>query len=155
MLTHERLLSLLHYDPETGIWTWLSNRGGTARKGSRAGAIDTYGYRQIKVDCVGYLSARLAWFYVKGEWPAVEIDHENRVRADDRWSNLREATRLENMANAVMPVGTVGLFGVTPLKRAGGVIRYVAQYKGHIGVYETPELAHAAAVAARDGRPVE
>lgn len=33
-----------------------------------------------------------------GKWP-VEIDHRNGDRLDDRWDNLREATRAQNEWN--------------------------------------------------------
>lgn len=34
-----------------------------------------------------------------GEWPKNQIDHINRIRDDDRWENLREATQSQNSYN--------------------------------------------------------
>lgn len=34
-----------------------------------------------------------------GQWPDPEVDHKNRKHDDNRWRNLREATRLQNTAN--------------------------------------------------------
>jgi hypothetical protein len=98
-LTHERLRELLHYDKATGVWTRLVSTSSRARAGAIAGSIVPSGYRVIGIDGCIYFSAPLAWFYVKGEWPKLEIDHKNLDKADDRWENLREATHGENQRN--------------------------------------------------------
>lgn len=98
-LTHSDLVRLLDYNPETGLFTWKAKRCGT-KHGSVAGSIDpSHGYRRIKIDGHLYLAHRLAWFYVCGEWPAHEIDHIDRARANNRIANLRPATRSENQCN--------------------------------------------------------
>lgn len=56
------------------------------------------GHRYIGIDGKLYLASRLAYFYVTGFWPQ-EIDHKNRNPSDNRWNNLRAATRSSNMAN--------------------------------------------------------
>jgi hypothetical protein len=100
-IDHETLLALLHYDPETGHFTWLqmARPNVSAMVGTRAGYTTTHGYRRIKVGGGNHAAHRLAWFYMTGEWPASEMDHANRDRDDNRWSNLRLATRSENMRN--------------------------------------------------------
>lgn len=145
MLTRERLLELLHYDQNTGIFTWRVNRGGrkAARAGSVAGHTRPDGYFEICVDRNRVLAHRLAWFYVHGRWPAEQIDHMNGIRLDNRLSNLREATQSQNNANRP-PVS--GLKGVYFHKRAG---RWAAQIKQdgevtYLGLHDTPQQAHAA-----------
>lgn len=101
MLTLKRLKELLHYDPETGIWTWLVNRR-RAKKGMIAGST-MHGYRQIVIEYEPYLGHRLAWFYMTGTWPEYEIDHIDRNRSNDRWSNLRQATVKQNQSNKTKP----------------------------------------------------
>lgn len=98
-LTLPELHRLLDYNRETGVFTWRVNRAGRARAGSVAGSIDSSGYRQIEVFQKAYLSARLAWFYVTGEWPKEQIDHCDVDPLNDRFDNLREATRSENIVN--------------------------------------------------------
>ena len=99
-LTSDYLKHLLHYDPLTGIWTWMNPapRGGK-RRGDIAGSIDSNGRRKFKIEGEYYYSSRLAWFYMTGEWPKEQVDHVNRVRDDDRWENLREASQAQNSYN--------------------------------------------------------
>jgi hypothetical protein len=97
MLTQERLKEVLSYDPETGIWIWLKPHR-SLKIGDRAGFLDL-GYRRIGIDGKSYKSSRLAVFYMTGKWPVSDVDHENLQRGDDRWKNLRCATRSQNRAN--------------------------------------------------------
>jgi hypothetical protein len=113
-LTHARLTELLHYDPATGIFTWRVSRGGVARAGSEAGWINSGGYVEIKIDDRSYKAHRLAWFYMNAAMPALEVDHENRKRDDNVWTNLREATDEQNRRNSGIPRNnTSGVIGVT------------------------------------------
>ena len=98
-LTQARLKELLHYDPETGVWTWLVRRKGTRGFGQRAGTTGPNRRQRIKIDGQEYLSYRLAWLYMTGEWPAKLIDHINGCQWDDRWVNLRAATHQQNQGN--------------------------------------------------------
>lgn len=105
-LVLEDLHKIIHYEPETGVWTWkISRKGPATKSGARAGCIKRCNsgkgalYRIIKIYGTSYSSARLAWFYMTGQWPS-EIDHINRKSTDDRWDNLREVTHKENMDNA-------------------------------------------------------
>jgi hypothetical protein len=98
MLTQDRLKELLHYDPETGVFTWLCDRGGKAKAGTEAGVLST-GYVRIMVDGKRYLAHRLASLYVAGAWPAKLTDHEDRNRANNVWTNIRQATRKQNGEN--------------------------------------------------------
>jgi len=98
-LTQARLKEILKYNPETGIFTWLVRRRGTACIGSKAGTPSPAGYCQIMVDAKRYLAHRLAFLYMTGEFPKSEVDHINRDNTDNSWSNLRLATRSQNVAN--------------------------------------------------------
>jgi HNH endonuclease/AP2 domain len=114
MLTHERLLQLLSYDPETGVWTW-NNPDAMNKKpiNKVAGTISVHGYRIITISGSKYRSARLAQFYMTGSWPEEEMDHINRDSLDDRWENLRVACRSENALNrGIQSNNTSGVPGV-------------------------------------------
>lgn len=99
-LTQRNLKSILKYDPQTGHWTWLKDRGRFYCAGKRAGT-PSNGYNQIEIDGVLYRGARLAFLYMTGQFPPVGLfaDHISGVRNDDRWSNLRLATPSQNAQN--------------------------------------------------------
>ena len=96
----ERLRELLDYDPETGVLTWRVRRRGRAKAGRVAGTLKKRGSLEVKVDGVRYQVHRLVWKIQKGKDPAALLDHWNRRPGDNRFSNLREADRHENVRNA-------------------------------------------------------
>jgi hypothetical protein len=98
-MTADELREILQYDPEMGTWKWLVDIGYVIKPGDPAGCINAQGYVVITYAGKKYQSARLAHLYMVGELPPHEMDHINRVRADDRWINLRPATHCENMNN--------------------------------------------------------
>lgn len=90
---------LLNYDPETGVFTWRVVRSRMVKAGDVAGSVNAVGYRYITIKRRHYLAHRLAWLFVHGVWPAIQIDHENGLKDDNRLENLREATRSLNQQN--------------------------------------------------------
>ena len=154
MLTADILRERLYYDPETGLFTWVSKKSPKSRVkvGTTAGTIESYGYRIIKLYGKIYKAHRLAWLYMTGEWPAELIDHINGNRSDNRWGNLREATPAQNVMN-MKPVGASGAKGVCWHKkdkkwqaaiRHRGTTLYLGQFNSR------DEAARVYAVAARD-----
>lgn len=99
MLTHAYVMSLLSYDPATGVFRWQQDRASHVKAGDVAGSYNDQGYWRIKIDGKQYRANRLAWLMMKGGWPAHEVDHANGIRDDNRWDNLRAATRVQNEAN--------------------------------------------------------
>ncbi|QIO00287.1 homing endonuclease [Salmonella phage polluks] len=97
MLTQERLKEVLRYDPETGHFINLQSRG-NKKAGSIAGTKDKDGYIVIRIDRMPHRAHRLAFLYMEGYMP-IEVDHDNRIRDDNKWTNLIDASRKENMRN--------------------------------------------------------
>jgi hypothetical protein len=149
-LTQARLHELLAYDMNTGVFTWKVRRGGKATVGAVAGRLDTHGHRQITIDGVLYLAHRLAWLYVHGVWPTVQIDHRDTAKDNNRISNLRLATRSEQMRNrGPMATNTSGFKGVSWHKKSGKWRAQIWQNgtSRTIGHYATTEEAAAAYAA--------
>lgn len=147
VLSADRLRQVLSYDKATGLFTWLVSSGRCA-KGTRAGSVMGNGYRRIKIDGVDYLEHRLAWLFVTGAWPKDEVDHDNTVRHDNRWSNLREATSSQNKMNS-RARGRLGVKGVSV--HTNGLYQAQIKIGGRttpLGFYESVEEAHAAYVKA-------
>jgi hypothetical protein len=91
-----------------------------------------------------YMAHRLAWLYMTGVMPTLQIDHEDRVRNHNWWSNLREATNSQNQFNASMRVdNTSGYKGVSQCKKTGKWRAYIQNEKRwkHIGLFLTKEAA--------------
>lgn len=139
-LTHERLTEVLSYDRRTGVFLWKAKTGRKVRVGERAGTRSkAHIYRVIRIDRVNYYESVLAWFYVTGSWPKYQVDHRNRIRDDNRWSNLRLATNKQNHENVgPQKNSTSGVKGVTVCTQTGlwlarithnGVMKNLGRYK--------------------------
>jgi hypothetical protein len=98
-LTAERLRELLRYDPETGVFLWLTRKARCIRVGDIAGSLHRTGYSHVCIDGRFYYAHRLAWLYVVGSWPSLHIDHIDGVRNNNRFSNLRDVDRCVNLQN--------------------------------------------------------
>ena len=125
--TLEDLQSLLSYEPDTGLFRWRVTRnafGGPVTPGDIAGTLRPHsktrqdgGYIQIGVDQRVYRAHRLAWWFMTGTPPPkkIDVEHENRDRADNKWKNLRLATRSQNNCNTkVRADNRSGFKGVHP-----------------------------------------
>lgn len=142
---------MLDYDPDTGVFVWRLRPGATpaertfnARNGGKmAGTVNGDGYRYISVHDRLYRAARLAWLYVTGEWPALEIDHEDGDVANDRFANLRLADRQEQQRNRGSFRGALKGTKRTPTGRYEAQIG-VGYRNQYLGSFDTAEEAHAA-----------
>jgi HNH endonuclease len=117
-LTAAKLRKILRYDRATGDFFWRENgtgHGSTARlAGTKAGTRFIKGWRvELPGYDFGFLMHRLAWLYVKGVWPRDQIDHKDKDRWNNRWSNLRESSNSQNQANrGLRPHNKSGVTGV-------------------------------------------
>ncbi len=147
--TAEFVRQILHYDPETGIFTWRINRAPRGKKGTIAGTVAPDDRRFIGIYQRSFRSSRLAWLYMTGEWPENEIDHENGKPADDRWRNLRKATHLENMRNTKRRAHSKQPYKGICKHNNGWCARITVNWKQiHLGYFHTPEEAYACYVQA-------
>lgn len=149
---HASLLRMLRYVPETGYFIWTEARNAKVPAGTIAGTRAKSGYVHININGFVVGAHRLAWFYMTGEWPTVDVEHRNGLRWDNEWGNLRLATRGENMQNVKLSVrNKSGLRGVS--RNANGKWRaQIATGNNktrYLGLFDTPEDAHEAYMAAR------
>jgi len=71
----------------------------TRSDGSKAGCIGLNGYLYISVKGKRFLGHRLAWFLVTGAMPEGCLDHINNTKTDNRFENLRRASKSQNGFN--------------------------------------------------------
>jgi hypothetical protein len=152
----EELRLAFNYDPETGALIWKHREGMPAKRntryaGTRAGSVHLSGYRKIKFQGRMLWEHRIVWAIAHGRWPADQIDHINGVKGDNRLANLREANNSQNGANRTTQKNNKsGLKGVA---WDGRVNKWFARIRKngqplHLGMFETPEAAHASYVEA-------
>lgn len=143
MLTADRVRSLLDYNRDTGVLTWRVPRG-RQKKGSIAGRLHHCGYREVVVDKVLHREHRIIWLWMTGSWPEAECEHINHQRADNRFTNLRAATRSENMQNLSRGSNnTSGIMGAS-FHKVRGKWRATINIDGkarHLGHFDTAEEA--------------
>lgn len=162
MLTPEYVHECFSYSSDTGALVWIDRprhhfksdsywlRCNARWSGKEAANIALNGYKRVNINGTVHLVHRIIWLYVFGEWP-VGIDHINGDRADNRLSNLREATKEVNSRNLRKFVtNTSGVVGVSFSKQ-------YQKWEAYIGVGEnrTQKLGFfdtlAEAAAARRG----
>jgi HNH endonuclease len=146
-LSAERLRELLRYDYETGVFAWRHRHGtrGGVNAEDVAGSHDRDGYILIGVDGRHYRAHRLVWFYVFGVWPKAEVDHINGNPSDNRFINLREASRADNSYN--MRRKRSNKAGYKGVRRNGPNWQAAIKVNGKfvcLGNHQSPEAAHAA-----------
>lgn len=110
MITQQELKELLHYNPDTGIFT-------RKKSNNKSGTLTYSGYIRILIKNKPYYAHRLAWLYIYGYFPKM-IDHIDNDRANNSLHNLREVTDTENSCNLrIRKDNKSGIKGVSWFKR--------------------------------------
>ena len=152
VLTSIKLKELLQYEPNSGEFHWLIDRGGSAKAGRLAGRTDHRGYRIITVYKKLYRAHRLAWLFVHGQFPNDCIDHIDRDTQNNAIANLRVCSAAENQQNVKIRVdntsGTTGVYYNNQNKNWRAKIRKNGIVYG-LGSFKSFDEAVAARVAAK------
>lgn len=148
-LTAEILRELLDYDPDTGVFRNRIRRGNRGIAGAVTGTKRPTGYVIIGIEGLDYYAHRLAWLYVHGEWPKADIDHIDGDPSNNRIHNLRDVSTTVNCQNHRGPKtgSQLGVLGVHKHRRKYIAWICINKKKTYLGLYETPEMAHAVYLA--------
>lgn len=114
MIKIKELKDVLEYNEHTGIFSWKISPCKNVKIGSVAGTLHKKtGYIKITYKNNKISAHRLSWAFMLEEWPAFDVDHINGNRQDNRWVNLRQATRQQNSLNRLKSSrNTSGVKGV-------------------------------------------
>lgn len=138
-ITQSELKEELTYDPTSGLFT--SNRAIRGRrKGAVCGCVDKDGYIQIRVRYTLYRAHRLAFLYMTGQFPSVDVDHINQTRSDNSWGNLRNADATINSRNSKLyKTNKSGIPGVRFMNERGKwKAEICVNYRNvHLGYFKT------------------
>ncbi len=154
-ITQALLKELFDYDAKRGELINKVNRGSRAKAGKVAGTISPVkggARKSIRVNKQSFYAHRLVWFWHYGKHPKDQIDHIDGNPLNNKIENLREATHAENCQNKIMQRKCSNKYiGITHRKKTN---KYGAQIKVNgnhtwLGLFDTPEEAHAAYCAAK------
>lgn len=154
-VNHVRLRESISYNHQTGALTWLqrpalhfrSERDCNAWNSSFAGkpafnCLNGGGYLVGGFSSILILAHRVAWLCHYGDWPLQYIDHINGDKTDNRISNLRVASSVENQRNRRRKSGRDLPMGVQPHGKKW--VARIADGQGgnsHIGLFKTIDEA--------------
>lgn len=170
-VTADQARTLLDYDPETGEFRWRARtpemfvakgqlsqetlcRMWNAKYAGQLTGESTYypGYHRLGILGRIYLAHRVAWLISFGEWPKEDIDHVDGNRARNVLSNLREASRAQNLQNISAKSWREGkLVGASQIRKNGRWRATIsANYEiFHLGTFDSELEAHQAYVEAK------
>lgn len=148
------LREILHYCPNTGVFTWRHREGArpewnTRHAGKSANGIAKSDYMMFSCKIDGkranYLCHRAAFAYMTGAWPRhdIHVYHINNVRTDNRWSNLRLVIPQQNLMNThkvKSPHGFKGVCRPSHTRKYRSTIRINGK-NHYLGYFYTPEEA--------------
>lgn len=121
--TQQQLRDLFDYDEKVGRLLYRKTPRGVKAEmlGKPSGGRHSEGGWRVCIQGVTYLHCRLVWVWVVGQDPgALEIDHIDGDRSNDRISNLRLATRQQQQWNTDRSCrNTSGCKGVSFYRRLG------------------------------------
>jgi hypothetical protein len=146
----QRLRELLDYDPSTGLFTWRVTHHPKCKAGAIAGTKGTAKYVVVCIDRVLHYAHRLAFLHVMGRPAVGDVDHVDGDTRNNRWANLREGTRGQNMQNR-RPISNnaTGFLGVCKYRGRFAAQITVNGVHQNLGVFDTAEEAHEAYIKSK------
>lgn len=143
-LSADQTRELFNYDPLSGKLTWRAT-------GEDAGSLWRGCRVRVYFEGKKYQAHNLIWVWMKGALPVGEVDHKNRIGSDNRWDNLREATRGQNQANTGLyrnnKARVRGVHFVKSLRRWRAMVCSGGKNR-HLGYFSDKEQAQQAWISA-------
>lgn len=139
-----RLRELLHYNPDTGDFSWVKPTSNRVRVGDLCRRSSGAGYLIVSIDGSCYLLHRLAFLYMTGAMPTGVVDHIDRDPTNNAWANLRDVSQRENAINSrARRNSTSGHKGVHFAKREGKWLAHATEHGKlkHLGYFDTKQQA--------------
>jgi hypothetical protein len=140
VLIQSQLKEVLDYHPETGLFVWKVRASNRVGVGVVAGTTNKDGYIVIGYKGCRYMAHLLAYLWMEGVYLIGEVDHKDTNPSNNRWVNLRPATRTENARNTNTPKSnSSGAKGVT-WHRASKKWRAFIKVNGkqiHLGLFSS------------------
>lgn len=145
-MTPDDVLRAYQYDPETGTFSW--------REGARArppGHTSPKGYLRIRVGMRYYPAHHLVWLVEHGAMPHGQVDHIDGEPSNNIITNLRVVAPVINSQNQrrAHTTSKSGLLGASPSHDKWRAQIKVHGVSVHLGLFSTPEAAHAAYLEAK------
>ena len=99
LITKELLLNHLSYNKTSGKMFWKNPTSNRVKVGQEVGTLCNTGHLKVRLIGKSLYLHRLIWFLEMGKWPDKHIDHVNKNKTDNRFTNLRECDDLLNSIN--------------------------------------------------------
>jgi hypothetical protein len=162
-LTAKVVRELLDYNPDTGVLTWRErdrrwfknigawHRWNVCYAGKRTGCLDNRQRRCIGIFGRQYLEHRVVFLWMTGRWPKPEVDHIDHDTTNNKWKNLRKASRKENAKNqSLFRTNKSGHVGIYRCYNWGYLVQIGVNGRIHqLGRFPTMQKAIAARLAAQ------
>ena len=101
------VLKRYHFNPDSGVFT-------TKPVGAPVTRDNGHGYLVLTLEGLSVLAHRVAWLMYHGEWPSVEVDHQDHNRQNNTRANLTLAPHGANARNTSLSRrNTSGVVGVS------------------------------------------
>lgn len=165
-ITQKIVRDLLNYDPETGIFTWRyrdrkyfktdhAQKIWNARYPGKEAGSKSLEYVIIGIFGRLFSAHRLAFLYMTGSFPSMDVDHIDRNKSNNQFENLREVSKFVNQQNRFNP-RTDSRTQIIGAQKSGGKnskkfysrIRVNGKYH-YLGTFSTADEAGAAYLAAK------
>jgi hypothetical protein len=151
IVSDEWLKQNLTLDEVRGL-VYLNYSGKRGRnRGGPLGSLSKQGYLQTEIKGKQFKVHRLVWLLYYGDWPNGQIDHINKVKTDNRVTNLRAGNSV-NQHNRDMPLPATGLQGCRKQRgrknwNSSIVVKGEVRF---LGVFDCPVAAHLTYIIEKD-----